>query len=136
MWCLHLPVPLLARASELDRGSGGRLAHVGKLAAWAREAHPPPQAPLPGTGRGCSGAAGLSGPVGCARRSHALRPLPGRDRSRLLPGSRRGGAEGERGCADRAGRGLSAVGGSEGESERAGHFCAASERLGARQGGH
>lgn len=45
MWSLLLVVPLLARASELHRGSGGRLAHVGKRAARARGAHPPPSAP-------------------------------------------------------------------------------------------
>lgn len=61
MWCLHLPVPLLARASELDRGSGGRLAHVGKLAAWAREAHPPPKRPSLGPDAAAPGLLGSRG---------------------------------------------------------------------------
>lgn len=124
-------------------------AQVGVWPTWGSErrglaGRTPLRVPHPGTGRACSRAAGLLGPVGRARCSHTLRTLPGRARRRrrrlLLPGSRRGGAEGERGCAERAGRGLSAVGGSEGASERAseraGHFCAAPERLGARPGGH
>lgn len=134
-----LVVPLLDPAPELCRGSGGRLAHVGSERRGLA-GRTPLRVPHPGTGRACSRAAGLLGPVGRARCSHTLRTLPGRARRRrrrlLLPGSRRGGAEGERGCAERAGRGLSAVGGSEGASERAseraGHFCAAPERLGAR----
>lgn len=98
---------------------GGRLAHVGKRAAWAREAHTPPSSP-PWDRTRLLRAAQLLGPVGRARCSHTLRTLPGPDRRRLLlPGSCRGGAEGERGCAERAGRGLSAVGGRERASERA-----------------
>lgn len=117
-----LVVPLLDPAPELCRGSGGRLAHVGSERRGLA-GRTPLRVPHPGTGRACSRAAGLLGPVGRARCSHTLRTLPGRARRRrrrlLLPGSRRGGAEGERGCAERAGRGLSAVGGSEGASERA-----------------
>lgn len=120
---------------------------MGVWPTWGRErrglaGRTPLRVPLPGTGRACSWAAQFLGPVGRARCSHTLRTLPGRDRRRLLPGSRRGGAEGERGCAERAGRGLSAVGGNEGARaseracERAGHFCAAPERLEDRSGGH
>lgn len=138
-----LVVPLLDPAPELCRGSGGRLAHVGKRATRARGAHTSPSSPPWDRTRLLQGCWTL-GASGRARCSHTLRTLPGRARRRrrrlLLPGSRRGGAEGERGCAERAGRGLSAVGGSEGASERAseraGHFCAAPERLGARPGGH
>lgn len=87
-------VPLLDPASELCRGSGGRLAHVGKRTARARGAHTPPSPPpwdrrrlLPGSSvLGASGSRSL-----LAHPSDAAWPGSPPPPPREPPGRGRGG---------------------------------------------
>lgn len=103
-------VPLLDPASELCRGSGGRLAHVGKASGAGSRAHTPPSSPpwdrtrlLPGSSAlGASGSRSLLAHPSDAAWPGSLPPPPREPSGRGRGGEGVCGAGGE--GAERRGR--------------------------------